>query len=49
MVVGVLKTFVGMLILACVFSAPFIGLYLTYEIAWPPVAEALRGRLSNNE
>lgn len=38
MVVGILKTILALFILSLVFSLPFIGLYLAYELVWPKLA-----------
>lgn len=47
MVLSVLKTVLGILILSVAFSAPFIGLYLGYELVWPKVAAIVRSRLQS--
>jgi hypothetical protein len=43
MVLALLKTAVGIVVLAFVFSSPFIGAYVLYELVWPRVAPYVRG------
>lgn len=37
--IGFLQTLLGILTLSVIFSLPFIGLYITYELVWPRISQ----------